>query len=121
VANLRNIFRQIMVGRVFRPGYARHAFAAKKPRLAARKIARTLAAFSLPQDSQVELMFGAVRFGEPALSASRSLGFHIAPRGGIHRVASTTRASASISSGFASKATARRAMILKRLQRRAFS
>jgi hypothetical protein len=25
-------------------------------------------------------MFGAVRFGEPALSGSRSVGFHIAPR-----------------------------------------
>jgi hypothetical protein len=49
---------------------------------AARKIARTLAAFSLPQDSQVELMFGAARFGEPALSVSPSLGFHSAPRRG---------------------------------------
>jgi hypothetical protein len=39
-----------------------------------------LRAFSLPQDSQVELMFGAADFGEPALSASRSLGFHIVPR-----------------------------------------
>jgi hypothetical protein len=27
-------------------------------------------------------MFGAAGFGEPALSASRSLGFHITPRGG---------------------------------------
>jgi hypothetical protein len=27
-------------------------------------------------------MFGAARFGEPALSASRGLGFHVASRGG---------------------------------------
>jgi hypothetical protein len=40
-----------------------------------------LRAFSLPQDLQVELMFGAARFGEPAASASHSLGFHVAPRG----------------------------------------
>jgi hypothetical protein len=39
-----------------------------------------LRAFSLPQDLRVELMFGAARFGEPALSVSRGLGFHIAPR-----------------------------------------
>jgi hypothetical protein len=39
-----------------------------------------LRAFSLPHDSQVELMFGAARFGEPALRASRGLGFHIVPR-----------------------------------------
>jgi hypothetical protein len=39
-----------------------------------------LLAFSLPQDPQVELMFDAVRFGEPALSASRRLRFHVAPR-----------------------------------------
>jgi hypothetical protein len=67
-------------GRVFHGAAGRHAFAAKKPRLAARKIAQIPVAFSLPQDSQVELMFGAARFGEPALSASRGLGFHIAPR-----------------------------------------
>jgi hypothetical protein len=52
----------------------------KKPRLAARKIARIPVAFSSPQDFHIELMFGAARFGEPALSASRGLGFHIAPR-----------------------------------------
>jgi hypothetical protein len=69
-------------GRVFARATRRHAFAAKKTRLAARKIVRTLAAFSLPQDSQVELMFSAARFGEPALSASRGLGFHVAPRRG---------------------------------------
>jgi hypothetical protein len=54
----------------------------KNIRLAARKIARIPVAFSLPQDSLVELMFGAARFGEPALSTSRGLGFHIVPRVG---------------------------------------
>jgi hypothetical protein len=39
-----------------------------------------LRAFSLPQDAHIELMFGAARFGEPALSASCGLRFHIAPR-----------------------------------------
>jgi hypothetical protein len=39
-------------------------------------------AFSLPHDSRVQLMFGAARFGEPVLSVSRSLGFHIVPRRG---------------------------------------
>jgi hypothetical protein len=39
-----------------------------------------LLASSLPQDSSVQLMFGAARFDEPALSTSRALGFHIAPR-----------------------------------------
>jgi hypothetical protein len=65
---------------VFHGTARRHAFAAKKPGLAARKIARIPVAFSLPQDSWVELMFGAADFGEPASSASRSLGFHIALR-----------------------------------------
>jgi hypothetical protein len=41
-----------------------------------------LLAFSLPQDSQVELMFGAARFGEPASSSSRGLRFHVVPRAG---------------------------------------
>jgi hypothetical protein len=39
-----------------------------------------LDAFGLPQDSSAELMFGAARFGEPVLSASRGLGFYLAPR-----------------------------------------
>jgi hypothetical protein len=58
----------------------RHAFAVKKPRLAARKIARIPVAFSSPQDFHIELMFGAARFGGPALSGSGSVGFRIAPR-----------------------------------------
>jgi hypothetical protein len=52
----------------------------KKPRAAARKIARISGAFSSPQDFHIALMFGAVRFGEPALSGSRRVGFRIAPR-----------------------------------------
>ena len=69
-------------GRPYLGTARRHAFAAKKPRLAARKIARILIAFSLPQNSHIELMFGAARFGESNSSASHSLGFHIAPRRG---------------------------------------
>jgi hypothetical protein len=38
-------------------------------------------AFSLPQDSSVQLMFGAADFSDRSLSASRSLGFRITPRG----------------------------------------
>jgi hypothetical protein len=52
----------------------------KKPRAAARKIARIPVAFSSPQDFHIELMFGAARFVEPALSCSGSVGFCIAPR-----------------------------------------
>jgi hypothetical protein len=52
----------------------------KNTRSAARKSAQIPIAFSLPQDSQVELMFGAARFGELALNASRGLGFHSVPR-----------------------------------------
>jgi hypothetical protein len=40
------------------------------------------AAFSLPHDSLMQLMFGAFGFGERAASSSRSLGFHIAVRRG---------------------------------------
>jgi hypothetical protein len=39
-----------------------------------------LRAFSLPQDARVQLMFGAARFGEPALSAARGLRFDTALR-----------------------------------------
>jgi hypothetical protein len=39
-----------------------------------------LRAFSLPQDSSVQLMFGAGRFRESALSTARGLRFHTAPR-----------------------------------------
>jgi hypothetical protein len=75
VANLRNNFRKIMAR-----GFLTELLAAthpplKKPRLAARKIARNPAAFGLPQDSHPELMFGAARFGEPASSISRGLDF----------------------------------------------
>jgi hypothetical protein len=69
-------------GRVFRGTARRHASAAKKYLLCRKNNCAESGAFSLPQDSHIELMFGAARFREPALSASRSLGFHIVPRGG---------------------------------------
>jgi hypothetical protein len=52
----------------------------KKPRLAARKIARIPVAFGSPQELHIALMFGAARFGEPALSGSGRVGFRVAPR-----------------------------------------
>lgn len=77
-ANLRNIFRKIMAGAFFTQRLA----ATHPPRKNLALPHEKMVAFSLPQDPQVQLMFGAARFGEPALSASRSLEFHIAPRGG---------------------------------------
>jgi hypothetical protein len=68
--------------RVFHGTARRHAPAAKKYLLCRKKNCAESVAFSLPQDSHKQLMFGAARFGEPVLSASRGLGFHIAPRGG---------------------------------------
>jgi hypothetical protein len=76
VANVRNIFRKIMAGAFFTELLAATHSPRKNPALPHEK----LCAFSLPQDSSVQLMFGAARFGEPALSASRGLRFHIAPR-----------------------------------------
>jgi hypothetical protein len=64
---------------------------------------RKLRAFSLPHDSAVQLMFGAARFGEPAISVSRGLRFHIAPRAVIRRSASAHHTSASISTGFSTR------------------
>jgi hypothetical protein len=77
---LTEYFSQNHGGRDFHGTARRPASAAKKPRLAARKTARIPIAFSSPQDFRIELIFGAARFGEPALSGSRSVGFHIAPR-----------------------------------------
>jgi hypothetical protein len=67
---------------VFRGTARRHASAAKKYLLCRKKNCAKFVAFSLPQDSHIELMFGVARFGEPALSASRFSGFYIVPRGG---------------------------------------
>jgi hypothetical protein len=61
-------FPQNHGGRVFHATARRHAFAVKKPRLVARKIARIPVAFGSPQDFHIALMFGAALFGEPALS-----------------------------------------------------
>jgi hypothetical protein len=115
-------FPQNHGNRVFRGTAPRHAFAAKKPSLAARKIARTPVAFGSPQDFHIALMFGAARFGEPALSGSGLVGFRIAPRRrrlsrrsgtrhkcfNQHRILDATR-------------PPRRAMWPKRLQQRGFS
>jgi hypothetical protein len=76
MANLRNIFRKIMAA-LFSAGLLA---AMHSPRKNLALPQEKLRAFSLPQDSQVELMFGAARFGEPVLSASRGLGFRIALR-----------------------------------------
>jgi hypothetical protein len=75
-------FPQNHGGRVFHGTARRHASAAKKHALCRKKNCEIPAASSLPQDSPMQLMFSAARFGEPALSGSRSLGFHIAPRRG---------------------------------------
>jgi hypothetical protein len=76
VANLRNIFRKIMAGAFFAELLAATHPPRKNPALPHEK----LRAFSLPQDLSVQLMFGAARFCEPALSASLGLRFHSAPR-----------------------------------------
>jgi len=87
----------------FSPTARRHAFAVKKPPLAARKIARIPVAFSSPQELHIELMFGAARFGEPALRASRSF-VSISRRAEvIRRSVSAHRTSASISTGFSTQ------------------
>ena len=71
----------IFSAKSWRPRFSRNC---SPPRIRREKTSRLphekLRAFSLPQDLQVELMFGAARFGELVLSASRGLGFHVAPR-----------------------------------------
>jgi hypothetical protein len=84
-------------GRGFTAAAPRHASAAKKILPLPQE---KLVASSLPQDSSAQLMFGAAGFGEPALSASRGLGFHIAPRGGHSPHCLRTLASPSTSEGF---------------------
>jgi hypothetical protein len=76
MANWRNLFRKIMATTFFAEPLA----AMHPPRKNLVLPQEKLLAFSLPQDSRVELMFGAARFGEPVLSVSRSLGFYIVPR-----------------------------------------
>jgi hypothetical protein len=89
---VRNIFRKIMAGAFFTQRLA----ATHPPRKNLALPHEKLRAFSLPHDPQGELMFGAARFGEPDLSASRGLGFHIALRRRLRRSASAHRTSASI-------------------------
>jgi hypothetical protein len=62
-----------------------------------------LLAFSLPQDSRVQLMFGAARFGEPPLTASRNLDFTSRRAEVVRRITSAHRTSASISTGFSTR------------------
>jgi hypothetical protein len=79
------------------------------------------AAFSLPQDSLVQLMFGAARFREPASSASRSLGFCAAPRGGHSSHRLDNRCKCFNQRRILDAARWLVSMRLKRLQRRGFS
>jgi hypothetical protein len=78
MANLRNIFRKIMARAFFTEPLA----ATHSPRKNLVLPQGKLRAFSLPHDSPVQLLFGAARFGEPALSVSGSLGFYVVPRRG---------------------------------------
>jgi hypothetical protein len=64
----------------------RHNCAAEKPHPAARKNRATRVAFSLPQDSWVQLMFEACVNRGSELSAFRGVGFH-----GKRRVARAAR------------------------------
>jgi hypothetical protein len=73
---LTEYFPQNLGSRVFAELLAATHSPRKNPVLPHEK----LLAFSLPHDSQVQLMFGAARFGEPVLSVSHSLGFYIVPR-----------------------------------------
>jgi hypothetical protein len=107
---------------VFHGAARRHAFAAKKPSLAARKIARIAVAFGSPQELHIELMFGGSRFGEPALSGSGSVEFRIAPR--RRRLAAAPRHTPQVlqsTPDFRRDQTSRRAMRANRLHRRGFS
>jgi hypothetical protein len=108
--------------RAFQGSARRHAFAVKKPRLAARKIARIPVAFGSPQDFHIALMFGAARFGEPALSGSGRVGFRIAPcrRRWLQRPG-TPRKCFNQHRILDANQTSRRAMRHKRLQRGGFS
>jgi hypothetical protein len=77
-----------------------HFPAAKKPGVAARKIARIPLAASLPQDSHMRSMFGAAGLGGLGLSASLSFEFRDRRRGdrAAHRL--TCCASSSTDSEF---------------------
>jgi hypothetical protein len=72
------MFRKFMADAFFTEWLAATHSPRKNPALPQGK----LRAFSLPQDSRAQLMFGAARFGEPVLSVSRSLGFYIVLRRG---------------------------------------
>jgi hypothetical protein len=99
VASLRNIFRKTMAGAFFTEVRA----ATHSPRKNLALPQEKLRAFSLPHDSQVQLMFGVAGFDEPALSSSRSVRFTQHRAGVIRRIASARRTSASINTGFSTR------------------
>jgi hypothetical protein len=118
VANLRNIFRKIMAG----PLFTQRLAATHPPRKNLVLPQEKLRAFSLPQDSHIELMFGAARFGGTAFKC-------LTRREISHRAASTSFAAAprhtaqvlQSAPDFRCDQTSRRAMRPKHLQRRSFS
>jgi len=84
------------------------------------KNARRSFAFGSSQRNRMTLMFGAARFWRRGLSASRSFGFRITPRG--MRAASTHAPQVlQATTNFGACESARRVMRIKRLKRRAFS
>jgi hypothetical protein len=118
MANLRNIFHKIMASAFFAALLA----ATHSPRKNLALPQGKLRAFSLPHDLSVQLMFGAARFGEPVLSASRNLGFYIwlVQR----RFPASTRHTTQVLQSTANSGRngiVRRVMRRKRLQRRGFS
>jgi hypothetical protein len=100
---LTEYFPQKHGGRVFHGAARRHAFAVKKPRVAARKIARIPVALGSPQELLIALMFGAARFGELALSGSRRVDFASRRADLVRRGAPAHGISASISTGFSTR------------------
>jgi hypothetical protein len=78
----------------------RQASAAKTYSPCRKKICAGAVASSLPQDSAVQLMFGAAGLGEAALSTSRDVRFRITARGDRAARRRTCRTSASRNAGF---------------------
>jgi hypothetical protein len=96
MANLRKFFRKIMAGAFS----AERRAAMHPPRKNLALPQEKFAAFSLPQDSRVELMFGAARFSEQALSVSRNIEFRSHRDDIVRCNAGAQRASASIDGRF---------------------
>jgi hypothetical protein len=79
VANLRKFFRKSMAAAFFSPPRIRR----EKASSCRMKKTRRSFAFGSSQRNRMTLMFGAARFWRPGISASRSKGFRVTPRG-IH-------------------------------------